>query len=364
LIGLFALMLVIPAIAFGFGARPVNVEKRRLEPLPTLQFGALADPASFAAMDRYLADSFPFRTDMVEMKSAAVWNLFHASTNPSVVVGEGDWLYFRDAIEPVCTRSAESVLAALDRTAAALRAASVSLRFVVVPDKAAVYPEHAGSASLGDACTWRERDEMRRGMRDRPGEASEAWTPILAEKSRSPNQDLYWHQDTHWSPSGALPVIRQLVIDSGTPWMSEELSVDGTLERTGDLSRLIGLPNVESLPEIAVEPGSMPQRSVLPTAVNTAVGREVVLFDADDEAASMGRTLFVHDSGFGSVVDLIAPWFGDSVWLHYNELERHPEIVSELPPFDAVVVERVERYAYQIDLDRLLAPVIQRARGG
>jgi hypothetical protein len=75
-----------------------------------------------------------------------------------------------------------------------------------------------------------------------------------------------------------------------------------------------------------------------------------------------GRTLIVYDSYFRTNERRIAPWFRDSVWVHADDLKRSPELVADLPQFDRVVVERVERSVYDIDLDALLAPVIAAAR--
>ncbi len=70
-----------------------------------------------------------------------------------------------------------------------------------------------------------------------------------------------------------------------------------------------------------------------------------------------GRTLVVYDSFFGTSEARIAPWFRESVWVHYNDLIYHPELVDDLPSFDRIVLERVERDAHSVDAATLLAPV-------
>ena len=75
-----------------------------------------------------------------------------------------------------------------------------------------------------------------------------------------------------------------------------------------------------------------------------------------------GRTLVVYDSYFGNEIARVRPWFRDSTWVHIGDLSRHPELADDLPAFDRVVVERVERFAYNYDPSELLAPVIDAAR--
>jgi hypothetical protein len=47
------------------------------------------------------------------------------------------------------------------------------------------------------------------------------------------------------------------------------------------------------------------------------------------------------------------------VWVHVGDLGRLPELVEDLPAFDRVVIERVERGVYDLDLDALLAPFVE-----
>ena len=80
-----------------------------------------------------------------------------------------------------------------------------------------------------------------------------------------------------------------------------------------------------------------------------------------------GRTLVVYDSFFGTSEERIAPWFRESLWVHYNDLLYHPELVDDLPPFDGIVLERAERHAHSVDAMDLLGRssgwLTARARG-
>jgi hypothetical protein len=75
-----------------------------------------------------------------------------------------------------------------------------------------------------------------------------------------------------------------------------------------------------------------------------------------------GTTLVVYDSFFNINRQRIAPWFERTVWVHAGDLRDHPEIVEFLPSIDTIVLERVERGAYEMNVERLLNPVL--APGG
>jgi hypothetical protein len=57
---------------------------------------------------------------------------------------------------------------------------------------------------------------------------------------------------------------------------------------------------------------------------------------------------------------LLAPWFKESVWVHADDFRQHPEIADSLPPFDNLIVQRVERSAYDLDTWELVRPLFER----
>jgi hypothetical protein len=101
------------------------------------------------------------------------------------------------------------------------------------------------------------------------------------------------------------------------------------------------------------------ERTTVTTSVDLKSARDIGHYRVDPAAAAVeGRTLFIYDSYFRTNERRIAPWFRESVWVHANDLERSPELAADLGRFDHVVIERVERSAYDVDLEALLASVI------
>jgi hypothetical protein len=361
----FVVALIVPGIALAAGIRPMALEGRPRATLPPLDATSLGESSTYAAIDRWLADRFPGRNEAVGAHAAIVYGVLGGSTTPNVVVGRDGWLFTRTELEPVCDFTAEQVLEALDRTAARLAERGMDLRLIVPPDKHTIYPEQVVPGSgLGEACSDERRAAMQAGMAARPDHAIELWTMVAARRAADPATPLYFRQDTHWTPLGAVIATRSLV-ESLAPgvWDDAQMPIEGFANHDTDLSRLIGLPRKERVPRLVVRPGVEVERTTVSTGVDLKSARDIGHYVVDRTAKAVeGRTLIVYDSYFRTNERRIAPWFRDSVWVHADDLKRSPELVADLPEFDLVVVERVERSVYDIDLEALLAPVIAAAR--
>lgn len=360
----FVVALLIPGVALLLGIRPENLEGRPATTLPPLDVSALGEPSTYATIDRYIADRFPGRNEAVGAQAAIDYGLLGGSTTPDVIVGRDGWLFTRTELEPTCRFDPDEVLAALDRSAAALAAAGVELRLIVPPDKHTIYPEQVVPESgLGQACSDERRPAMQAGMRDRPDTAVEVWGRLADARTANPEVPYYFRQDTHWTPLGAAIATRALV-ESLAPgvWDDAEVPIDGFAAYDTDLSRLIGLPAKERVPRLVVRPDVTVEEGVVETDVDLQSAADIPVYAVAAPAPAVeGRTLIVYDSFFRTNERRIAPWFRESVWVHADDLKRSPELVADLPAFDTIVVERVERSVYDLDLDALLAPLIDAA---
>jgi alginate O-acetyltransferase complex protein AlgJ len=357
----FVVALVLPGIALAAGVRPIDLEERPAASLPPIDAGSLGEPSTYAAIDRWIADRFPAKNQAVGAHAAIDYGVLGGSTTPDVIVGRDGWLFTRTELEPTCTFTPEQVLTALDRVAGELAASGVDVRLIVPPDKHTIYPEKVVPGSgLGEACTDQNKAAMQAGMRARPEHAIELWSRLVDAHAASPTTPLYFRQDTHWTPLGALFATRALV-ESLAPgvWDEAQMPIEGTATYDTDLSRVMGLPAKERVPKLVVRPGVAVERTTVTTTVDLKSARDIGHYKVDSAAAAVeGRTLVIYDSYFRTNERRIAPWFRDSVWVHANDLERSPELAANLGRFDHVVIERVERSAYDVDLEALLASVI------
>jgi len=357
----FVVVLAAPALLLAAGVRPVNIENREPAPLPGLRLRALADPRFYAAIDRFLADNLPLKTVATEAHAELDHQVLGGTTNPDVVRGKGDWLFLRGEMQPPCDFTAVQVLAGVDRAAAGLSGSGRQFRYVIAPDKHTIYPEQVAAGSpFGTPCSDLQRPTMRAGMAARPRSTVDLWTPTLAARAAQPAVPHYYVQDSHWSLIGAVPAIKALVesLAPGT-WSDGEVRVEGTQLHTSDLSKLIGLPRVEIVPRVIMRPGLRVDKQVVKTEARIKHSREIAWFTVRGKGPVVpGRTLFVYDSFYATVMPWIAPWFQESVWVHEGDLHGAPDIASALPAFDTVVFERVERSAYFTDVYAVLRSVI------
>ena len=230
---------------------------------------------------------------------------------------------------------------------------------MVAPDKRTIYPERLLASDGGlELCTDAARDELRAGMAQRSDITVDLWTSELDAKSAYGDTPLYWAQDTHWNSYGMLAAIRS-VMDSLDPgvWATDAIvSLASADPHVGDLMRMLGREEPETLPQLTVSRGYQPLEGVPGTLRFGAAG---------DGPVFPGRTLIVGDSFFEGAVRLLAPWFEDFTFVHINTVVD-PEVARQLADrgVDTIVLERVERAAYRTDYVAVLEPLIQELGGG
>jgi len=360
----FVVALAIPGALLAAGIRPESIENRAPAEFPRLTLRKFADPAFYAAIDRFLVDNLPLRNEAVEAHAEVQQQVLGGTIDPEVVHGTGDWLFLRSEMEPECDFTAAQLLDQVDRVAAGLKATGRAFRYVVAPDKHSIYTERVvADPNVPPPCSAAERPALITGMRARPSSTVDVWTPTLRAHADDPTAPLYYVQDAHWTPTGVVPGIKALV-QSLAPgvWRDADVTVAGTQRHTGDISRLIGLPRDELTPNVVMRPGVKVDRRLLDTGVHVQHARDIPWFTARGTSRVVpGRTLFVYDSFYGTMISRIAPFFEESVWVHEGDLFNHPELAATLPRFDTVVFQRVERSAYFTDVASVLASVIAAA---
>ena len=341
LVAAFVTMLILPALAFLAGLRPPNFENRVFATMPTLSMVTLSDATFFRAMDAYATDNFPLRTDAIGLKAGFVYDVLGASISPLVVRGADGWLYYSDEVNPKCPEDVASLLANVDGFSTEFADRGIAFWYVVAPDKRTMYPEHLGSSS-DIPCTETGRDELREGMKDRPGTMIDLWSPMMAARSAD-SELLYWPRDTHWNYAGALVGVKTL-IDAVAPglWDPSAVRNAGTVEQVGDLAELSGLQRADSAPHVVVQRSDT--LDVTDISNNSASGTPWYTTSGPD-AVIPGRTLFVTDSFFWDHQDMVAPWFAESVWVKHSDLVASPDIGASFPQVDRVVFAIAERYS-------------------
>jgi hypothetical protein len=336
----------------GVHARPI--ENRPLVAFPKVTTAGVLDGSWFRGVDAYLADNLPPRSYAVRLRGEVFYRS-GGTGNPQVLRGRDGWLFTRAEFDGGCPMSAADITAALGTAVAALEAKGIAFRFVGVPDKHAIYPEQVASNPFAEPCTDAQRPALRAALAGMSPNGIDGWSVLEAAKAAS-DEPLYYRADTHWTPFGALQVVRALVtsIDPAL-WSDADVEISGTRPRTVDLALQLGIRRVESPARVRVRPGVELTRTDLSVPVDIRNARAI--FETRPSAGRpilAGRTLILYDSFFGIDVPLVSPYFGDAVWVHVGDMQNHPELATILGPFDTVILERVERGLYLSDLPKTL----------
>jgi hypothetical protein len=205
---------------------------------------------------------------------------------------------------------------------------------------------------------------MAAALDERSAWAVNGWTALERARAASPDgPPLYFTQDSHWTPTGAVQAIRGLALTfDAARWSDADVGDGGARKVTMDLARQIGLPRQELTPQPVVRPGvSVTRTSVDIGGIKLRSAKAVYRFLATgDPRLLSGRTAVVYDSFFGLNMARISALFADTTFIHINDLKAHPELAELTGPFDRVIMERVERGFYTTDFEALLEPLTRR----
>ncbi len=259
--------LLVPALAFVFGARPEAFENHRLADFPSLSKGW----GFFTGLNSWATDHLPLRDVGVQAENGISTGVFGeppafsgidrqapagvltaptGGAQPSttvgqdsaqVVAGTNGWLYYAQDMISKCTptQPLSTTLNELVALRSAIVASGRSLVLVVAPDKSTVVPQYLPASYPNKDCAtsaanpfWSAVTSVGGAIDLRAG---------LAARSAENNQPLYYPDDTHWTDLGAIYLLQAVadVISPGTSrsWRTSKAAV---LSGPADLARMNG----------------------------------------------------------------------------------------------------------------------------
>jgi hypothetical protein len=362
-----------PAFAFVLGARPQQIENRKLAEFPSISAGWKFFP-EFAT---WATDHLPLRAQAVRANTAVSEKIFReppsygsdndgtagvagiasgpsASTGsqdvvyPKVIQGTDGWLYFGDDVSRLCqpTQSVAATMQRLHRLADAVTASGRRFVLAVAPDKSDVFPQHMPADYAGKDCVAKRRAAFWKALADDPPAGYlDVHSAILAEQKRI-GGSVYRANDTHWGPLGAA-VYAQALADRLDPSLAQgtHVVVSGTVQEHGDLANLIGERRYDTVPEVVLR-----RDGVSPVGRASLAFPEMPYspqtFTATSTAAPLftPKTLILGDSFTSASGPMLGPYFAHATLLHEETTGPYPQAVAKLMvDNDVVVVEIVER---------------------
>lgn len=386
LIVLFLVAILAPAALMPFTFMPGDnglVEERRTRvPFPTVGVNSVSLATFPDEFEKYFNDRFGLRDLLVRGYSLLMWNVFHSSISPKVVVGKDGWLFFNGdpaigdsnpitdyrGTEPLEPHELEWLRWMFDGQATWLGQNDMKFLLVILPSKTGIYPDYLPSAyTRTGAPRWREQF-VSYLHKHTSVPVLDAGPSIL--RSRESDR-VFMKSDTHWNDLGAYQTYLDIVAALAS-WFPEmdptPISSYDILEREedgGDLARLMHLDDVileqqfRLVPRFALRSPNQPESDH---------PRARVFGGTDDEDQP---TAYVYrDSFTANLIPLLSERFRDVVyeWGQGGAKmkgieERKPDIVLQIVG-DRILkapltyAPRMQRYAARERFDRAAGNVL------
>lgn len=258
------LLLVLPGIAWVFGARQPLLENRERTPYPDLNRGTLRVEATFQQIDRAYLERLPLRKAALDATARLNIDVFRDSPNPEVAIGGDGWLFFVPQLQACNGQPPLADPADAAETLARARLASGRTAMVTIPGgKLTVQPERAPKID-------ETIEQCVRGLERRIGERLHA-TPggydlyRDLQRARARGEDVFLRGDTHWSIAGRERFARA-VLETVRPGLADDVGLrrGPEVDRPGDLWKLLGMERADRDATLAADRSPLdPPRNVL-----------------------------------------------------------------------------------------------------
>jgi hypothetical protein len=214
-IAIFAGIVAAPLLALAVVGAVAPYGQRPHPPFLKARALVSAEQDAFDQLGKALLDRSIVTREAIRLKYALNYYVSRYVDTDKVVSGRGDWLYYKDDFskKTVCVGDARIArnLAQVDVMTDMAAAAGLKMFVSISPDKSSIYPEYLHPmARRYWACKTDSAAALRRLMATEAPRIIDHSAPLLAEKARTQADNLFWHQDTHWTPLGAAFARRQL----------------------------------------------------------------------------------------------------------------------------------------------------------
>ena len=283
----------------------------------------------------YVADHFAFRQEMITAQAALDAAVFHVSNQEDVILGQEDWLFYRETLDDYLHTAplSEQQLFGAARTLALLQEYAESrgarLYVTVAPNKASLYPEYlpyVGTPLKGE-------DDVDR-LVPYLGEQGVAYLDLFAP-FRETDEVLYYHTDSHWNVRGAALAHDTLI--AGLNKTGQEPFFDGAYHE--------GEPHLGDLYEMVYPTGTKTEadaeydREFSYSYVRPIRSAEDQFIQTENPARS-GNLLMFRDS-FGNLLHtFLADAYGQAA---FSRAMPYTMSLLDQTGADTVLIEIVER---------------------
>ena len=336
-----ASLLLAPWLAYVFGVQQQHLENRRPASAPDLSPGAVLETTTYKQFAAFFRDHVPLRDRAVWLDAWIDLHVLRDSPSTRVTIGADGWLY-RGRLANACTNpiAPREVTTWLADLSAVVESSGREFVFVLAPGKAIMCKKHLGPLAEYGACYRETFNELRRHLdRSSLGNYVDMW-PALQRNSNDGIQPACRKDDAHWSEPTAALMAQQLVDTLAPGLWSDDAVVFIDDMRTGDYSRMIGMPASSRITRVDLSrPGiNLKKRRLGGRSWRyTATGHGPVL---------ASNAYVLHDSSFNPARTLVGGYLTESTFVHWGDrdlatMERAAEGIIGA---NIVVVQRVHLF--------------------
>jgi hypothetical protein len=196
---------LIPLLATVIGVDSINLDKSSRAAMPKLIENNRINESFTLQFDDFFTDQFSYRTALITAYNEIISQLFSQSGNEKVIVGKDGFLFFEETLDDYLKINtlSEYDLMRLNEVLRIqqkhLERQGIDSYFMVVPNKATIYPQYMPSSiqPIGQASNL----ERIRNM-DLPMSFIDLKEPLVKQSFDS-QKLLYHRQDSHWNNVGA-----------------------------------------------------------------------------------------------------------------------------------------------------------------
>jgi alginate O-acetyltransferase complex protein AlgJ len=374
-----AVFFVPPVLSLMFGARPAEIENRRLADFPSLSSGW----GFFTGMSQWATDHLVFRSGAVHAADGVSQGLFgepapfnqggsdlsgplggNRPTGPKefdleenqgtpkqvppgayrkVIEGEDGWLYYGQDFDYKCqpAKSLDQSIAQVRKLREVVEASGRKFVFVVAPDKSTMVPENL-PASFPQKDCWEQASKT--FWTRVPAETGAIdLRPSLEETKKSVQHVVYHKLDTHWTDEGALALTR-LVAENTKPGITGtwRTRIGDEWADNADLPPLLARTGKKKGEYYSLLPNGRNDRT---QEMNYEYNTRVVHFGSGAVTGTISdKTMLLGDSFGITCGRYLAAAFNDLSMTHYQTLgKKRDEVISALADQKTIVLEVVER---------------------
>lgn len=335
--GAFLLACLIPSLGMLVLPEEPAAANQALAPPPALttREGGV-NPQVLGELTDYVEDHFALRQRLITANAALEAALFHTSAQDSVLLGEEDWLFYKETVDdylhtdPLTERELFGAARTLALLSEYAQSCGASLTFTVAPNKASLYPNYLPYVGI----PLNGEDDIDRliPLLEEQGVAYVDLFAPFEERYRERGQVLYHAADSHWTNQGAALAHDTLMEALGGPTRWEGAVWTESTHR-GDLYEMV-YPTGTRL-----EQEFVPAQGFAFQAVRPIRGPEDLRIQTECPGQA-GSLLMFRDSFGNTLYPFMASSFGQAVFS--RSMPWQMTLLDETGA-DTVVIELVER---------------------